>query len=215
MHDTPPLTYTDALVQSPTKTITFLTEASPQVPMTQALILGRNAHRYLAQLHAHRRAFHSPPVAPHDVPLFTLCRALTPHVQNRYGTTAYVELRLGCARVDHILYCPSGESMLYTIIDYKYLPALSERDSVQISETYRDSHQLMHYTWAFSQFVGLWYRRSHFLMRRGIALLSLDPEPYFYVTTWITQKEDLEHWLDKAIKTWYTMRDLKSKSQHS
>ena len=209
------LSYRDALVQSPTATQMYLAcplryqqylsgatqEVSPA--MQTGRLMHQYLHHYLATTDAARlNAAWEQLLAHHGRLAHRIVHipyAVTTALQ---AATTHVELRLGAARLDHVLQRQNGT---YVIIDYKYVPHSIHTSNV--SQLLHHNHQLLHYAWAFSQYSDIWFSQEDFTIDYGVCLISDDT---CFIETVTATKNRLQKWLENSVEIWYTMQRIRN-----
>ena len=203
------LRYDDPLVKSPTRTVAWL--KCPQyaayskvtgAPVTEPILRGR----FTADLIKAHYSDQPPPLAKdpgyEDVAI-AVYTAIAETESRLLAQHMAVELPLGPCRLDQALYRAQDDT--HIVVDYKYTRTLVPGDAPKRVEQYHRSHQLLHYAWAYSQYVGTWYSMPATPMILVINLFSDRPQPYSFLYQQSFTLVQIKKWLANAIRIWYNI----------
>lgn len=201
------LRYDDPLVVSPSQTQLWL-----RCPMLAHLVKIHGL--YTLPVRLGRRAAHAincyrkytTPMTD-DAKMMSVDRAALQachRMSGEFGGPLYTELTLGKARIDEVFALREDGHTYPLILDYKYVMCMTG-DNDDVCMDYAYSHQLLHYAWAYSQYVGMW-TQDNFMMAIGVCVFSDLPGITVRFGTWFVDKQRLMTWLDNAIEVWWKIK---------
>lgn len=122
-------------------------------------------------------------------------------MSGEFGGPLHTELTLGKARIDEIFALREAGETYPLVLDYKYVMKMPDDD---VCSDYAYSHQLLHYAWAYAQYVGLW-TYDNFRIALGVCVFSDVPEITVRFGVWFVDKRRLLTWLANAVAVWEMM----------
>lgn len=211
-HDISQLQYADPLVQSPSATNQWMTCQQLWVYTQQYGLRGdvvQTGRKLAGLMHFFRSSKPLRPIKDEDRYLAQLASLAILETSKAFGPPLYSELTLGRARLDEVFSGHIDDTMVVpVIIDYKYFPRIDgDKQAELLADRFAYDHQLMHYAWAYSQYVGRWHSRvlDHTFLKIGVCLLTDKPEMMVFPVTWVVSKDKLMRWLRYAVAVWHQM----------
>ena len=141
--------------------------------------------------------------------LVQLASIATMETSKTFGAPLFTELPLGKARLDEVFVLNNPKGSFPLIIDYKYHPSIGDvAQGALLARGYAYSHQLMHYAWAYMQYVGSWYasQDDNPWIYIGVCLMTDQPKLNTFIFVWVVDKLRINLWLQEAIKIWHGIK---------
>lgn len=205
------LHYADPLVQSPSETNQWMVCQQLWYLTRKHGLSGlavKEGRKLASLIHQLRGSKSFKPVKDKERHLAQLAYQAISVTSKEFGAPLYTELSLGRARLDEVFATRCSTDIIPTIIDYKYFDVVDDEQQASfIAERFKYDHQLMHYAWAYLQYVNRWYStgREASIADIGVCVLTAKPKMLGYVKTWIVTKQHLMLWLSYVVDVWQQM----------